>query len=116
MIKQAVYVGLGDYYRNNLTGYSRLKFTIQNVVDFSEHLQSSWKNTVPLIDKTASKNVIIETLNETINGCKNDDDWLLFYYAGHASRLMVNNPNGGGQFVTYCVSYVSHRAITSCSL
>jgi|GEM_PF-2850433 len=106
MQKLAVLAALGDYYLDNLTGYSRLKFTLQNVNDFFAELQSGgWKTAPPFYDASATKTNIITKLNEAIDNCSNPDDWLLFYFTGHASRQMQLDNNGNGKYLTYCVTY-----------
>lgn len=113
MNKYAVFAGLGDFYLKNRTGYSALNFSLQNITDFSAELRSiAWSNSPAMFDPTAEKNNIIKKLEETVNNfCTNDDDWLLFYYCGHASRLMVKNPNGTSRFITYCVTYSENLKI-----
>jgi caspase domain-containing protein len=98
MKKNAILVGLGDFYGNN-NPYVQLKFVYQNIKDLSGKLQAfNWvKAPTPLLDETAYRQNIIDTLTKTISGL-NDDDWLLFYYTGHGD---VNND------ITYCVTFTT---------
>jgi hypothetical protein len=104
MKKKAVFAGLGDYYSRNQTGYTNLKFTLKNIVDISAQLgKNNWEVSVPLFNETASREQITDKLLETIETLE-EDDWLLFYYTGHAARFWINQETTP-ELATYCVSY-----------
>lgn len=99
MNKIAVFACLGDYYQSSVNGFEPLPFVYNNIDQFSGVLKNfGWIVTLPLKDKGAAKNAIITKLTEVINNCA-PDDWVLFYFAGHASKYPPQNTT------TFCVTY-----------
>lgn len=104
MKKHVVMAALGDFYRKIPTGLSALPFIYNNIPNFQEKLKSkSWNCHSPLIDPTATKENIINKLNEVFNSC-GAEDWVMFYYTGHASKYFMNS-NPDSPTKTYCVTY-----------
>jgi len=102
MEKKSVMVGLGDFYRQSPTGFATLPFIYNNIRSLVLDLKDKgWSSSTPLLDSMASVKNIIDKMVETINKCA-QDEWLLFYFTGHASKYYISPES---KPITYCVTY-----------
>jgi hypothetical protein len=109
MTKTAIISGLGDYYKDNLTGFSALPFIYKNIADLTGKLRTlNWYVPPAMVDFAASKESITNKLIEVINRSTNTNDWILFYYTGHASKYISPMRVSMLNITTYCVSFTSN--------
>lgn len=104
MKKKSITVGLGNFYSIARNGLEPLPFVYKNVKDLQTLLETrNWSNSLSLIDPTASVQLISAKLTEVIDSCKKGDEWVLFYYTGHATKYFLSvNPL---KTKTMCVTY-----------
>ncbi|MDB5122361.1 MAG: hypothetical protein JWP94_490 [Mucilaginibacter sp.] len=104
MEKISITVGLGDFYSISRNGLQPLPFVYKNVTDLQTLLETkNWTNSLSLMDPAATVALISTKLTEVIDGCKNGDEWVLFYYTGHATKYFLSvDPL---QIKTMCVTY-----------
>lgn len=102
MEKRSVMSGLGVFYSKSPTGLAPLPFVYNNILSLAKDLSPlGWITNTPLLDEMASVKYIRERLIETIKK-GNNDQWLLFYFTGHASKYYVSPDS---EPVTFCVTY-----------
>ena len=103
MKKNAFFAGLGDYYLPSANGFDQLPYPLTNIDQLMTRLaRTGWTNQLPLKEKDASKTNIVKMLTDQIN-ISAPDDWLLFYFAGHAAQYPM--PPDAGPDKTFCVTY-----------
>ncbi|MGY3211534.1 hypothetical protein [Mucilaginibacter sp. HD30] len=104
MKKINVTVGLSDFYAISRNGLPPLPFVYKNIKDLQSLLEvRNWKNTFSLVDTAATVQLISAKLTEVINGCKDKDEWVLFYYTGHATKYFLSVDPVKAK--TMCVTY-----------
>lgn len=103
MRKQAVFAELGSFYQPKVNGFDTLPFVYNNVDQLSTWLRSAgWETTLAMKDEGATKAFIVQKLSDVINQCA-EDDWVLFYFVGHASKYPDATDIKARK--TFCVSY-----------